>query len=146
MQSYETCPCSSLGAHRKPFGFFKASPFKDETFVPTSLPHHSQANHYISLIEDPLWKQVCIEFINMMGPLSILKIWNSRLEALSPHYKTIYIHCDTDEEADFIKKYSFIIHGCLQKYFPSIKHIKVKIKGPFKCLSYLECGRKGYTK
>lgn len=137
MQSYETCPCSSLGVHRKPFSFFKA-PIRDETFVPTPLPHRSQANHYISLIEDPLWKQVCIEFINMMGPLSVLKIWSSRLGALSPHYKTIYIYCNTDEESEFIKKYSFIIRESLQKYFPSVKHIKVKTKGN------LEMGEKSF--
>ncbi len=88
----------------------------------------SQAEHCIALIEDPLWKQVCTEFLAMMGPLSVLKIWNSRLGAISPRYKTIHIDCKTEEESEFIQKYSFVILGSLQAYFPAVKSLIVRVK------------------
>lgn len=87
----------------------------------------SHAKHCISLIEDPLWKQVCTEFMTMMGPLSVLKILDCRLGSLSPRYKIIYIYCKTEEESEFIQTYSFVILGSLQKYFPAVKSLKVKI-------------------
>lgn len=87
----------------------------------------SLANHYISLIEDPLWKRVCSEVAKMMGPLSILKLWESQLGTFSSQNKAIDIQCKTKDEAQFVQKYAFVILGSLQPYFPTVKNLKVKI-------------------
>ncbi|MBP9692665.1 MAG: hypothetical protein KBD90_04975 [Alphaproteobacteria bacterium] len=87
----------------------------------------SLANHYISLIEDPLWKRVCSEVAKMMGPLSILKLWESQLGTFSSQDKAIDIQCKTKDEAQFVQQYAFVILGSLQCYFPTVKNLKVKI-------------------
>jgi len=89
---------------------------------------HSQAENCIALIEDPLWKRVCVEFLAMMGPRSLLKISNVRLGFLCAQYKIINIYCDTKEEAEFVQRYSFVVLGSLQKYFPAVKSLIVRIK------------------
>ncbi len=88
---------------------------------------YSQAKHRVSLIEDPLWKSVCAEMVDMMGPLAVLKMWNSRLGSFSHQYKTMDLYCQTEEIAQFIQQYSFVILGSLQRYFPMMKDLKVKI-------------------
>ena len=87
----------------------------------------SLANHYISLIEDPLWKRVCSEVARIMGPFSILKLWESQLGTFSKHNQSIDIKCKTKDEAQFIQQYAFVILGSLQHYFPTVKNLKVKI-------------------
>ncbi len=85
----------------------------------------SQGRQYISLIEDPLWKQVCIEFINMMGSHFIPKIWDSRLGSLSPYDTSTSLYCQTEEVTWFAQQYSFVIVGILQRYFPTLKELRV---------------------
>ena len=85
------------------------------------------ANHYISLIEDPLWKRVCSEVARIMGPFSILKLWESQLGTFSKHNQSIDIKCKTKDEAQFIQQYAFVLLGSLQHYFPTVKNLKVKI-------------------
>jgi hypothetical protein len=85
-----------------------------------------QAEKCISLIEDPLWKRICVEFLAMMGPSSLLKIWKMRLAPLSSQRTIVYLTCQTKEEAEFIQTYSFVILGSLQAYFPAVKRLVVR--------------------
>lgn len=85
----------------------------------------AQVRHYTSLIEDPLWKHVCIETVKMMGPFSLLKIWYGRLGTFSPQDKAIDFYCQTEETAQFVQQYAFVILGILQRYFPTLKEIRV---------------------
>ncbi|MBY0292652.1 MAG: hypothetical protein K2W92_05120 [Alphaproteobacteria bacterium] len=89
---------------------------------------YAQVKNCLSLIKDPLWKSVCIEMTDMMGPSAVLKMWNSRLGSFSHHHKTMDLYCQTEEIAQFIRQYSFVILGSLQRYFPMIKEVKIKIK------------------
>ncbi len=89
---------------------------------------YSQAKHRLSLIEDPLWKSVCTEMVDMMGPLAVLRMWNSSLGAFSHQHKTMDLYCQTEEIFQFICQYSFVVLGSLQRYFPMMKDLKVKIK------------------
>ena len=98
---------------------------------------YSQAKHCLSLIEDPLWKSVCIEIANMMGPLAVLKTWECRLGSFSHQHKTINLYCQTEEISQFIRPYSFVILGSLQRYFPMLKDLKVKSELPYR----LESGK-----
>lgn len=90
------------------------------------IQHHAQ--YCLSLIEDPLWKFVCTDITDMMGPSAVLKIWNSSLGSFSYQDKTIEVYCHAEEIAQFIRQYSFVILGSLQRYFPAMKDLKIKIK------------------
>lgn len=87
-----------------------------------------KAKHCLSLIEDPLWKYVCKEIVNMMGPAAVIKIWDSKLELCSSQFKHMSLYCQTNEIAQFIEPYSFVILGVLQQFFPALKELKLKTK------------------
>lgn len=93
-----------------------------------SIIDKSHDHNCISLIKDPLWKSVCSEMIGTMGPASVQKIWNSKLGSYCSGDKSIGLCCPTDETAQFISQYSFLILGSLQRYFPAIKTLKTKVK------------------
>ena len=88
---------------------------------------YSQAKRHLSLIEDPLWKAVCTEMVNMMGPLAVLRMWNSSLGSFSYQHRVMDLYCQTEEIAEFIHQYSFVILGSLQRYFPMIKDLKITV-------------------
>lgn len=87
-----------------------------------------QAKQCITLIEDPLWKQVCTECIDMMGPAPVLKIWSSSLGSLTPETKTMDLSCPTKEAAQLIQQYDFVILGMLRRYFPTLNELRIEIK------------------
>ena len=100
-------------------------PAQSEEFLLDIL--YVQARKFVSLIEDPLWKNICSEVIKIMGPLSVLKIWESCLGAFAAQDPLMEIHCKNEDTAQFFQQYAFVILGNLQNYFPSIKCLKIKI-------------------
>lgn len=86
---------------------------------------HSKATRCIVCIEDPLWKKVCSDVLNMMGPLSVLKIWKSKLGETPSQNKEFDIVCETEEIANFVQQYDFVIITSLQRYFPALKQLRV---------------------
>ncbi len=88
---------------------------------------YSQAMYFISPIKDPLWKYVCTEVASMMGPRYVLKIWSSELGTFSSQEKRVNLSCQTEEEAYFLEKYSFVIISILQQYFPALKELHVTL-------------------
>lgn len=105
------------------------------TFLRKKPPYHASllnenymiAKDCISRITDPLWQKICSELINMLGPVSVLKIWKSKLGELSIQDRSFDITCETKETAIFVQQYDFVILGVLQQYFPSLKQLRVKI-------------------
>jgi hypothetical protein len=85
----------------------------------------SQVKYYLGLIDDPLWEKVCRHVENMMGPLCAIKIWECKLGSFSSEEHNIEIDCKTEEAAQFIRKYAFVILGGLKQYFPALKKLKV---------------------
>ena len=85
-----------------------------------------KAEHCLSTIEDPLWKIVCRDFLNMMGSASVLKIWDSTLGEVYFRSKNIELFCKTEEAAQFIQLYNFVILGSLQVYIPSLNQLQIK--------------------
>lgn len=83
------------------------------------------ANRFLS-IEDPLWKRVCRDIISAMGATSFLKIWDSILGEFCPQDQSMEIHCQSEETAQFIQQYDFVLLGSLQPYFPSLKRLRIK--------------------
>ncbi len=88
---------------------------------------HSQVKYYLGLIDDPLWKKVCRHVENMMGPLCAIKIWECKLGSFSSEEANIEIDCKTEEAAQFLKKYAFVILGGLKIYFPALKELRIKM-------------------
>ena len=92
---------------------------------------HSQVKYYLGLIDDPLWKKVCRHVENMMGPLCAIKIWECKLGSFSSEENDIEVDCKTQEAAQFLKKYAFVILGGLKQYFPALKKLKVNCENSF---------------
>lgn len=80
----------------------------------------------LSTIKDPLWKYVCCDVISMMGAASFLKIWDSTLGEVCSQDQSMEIHCQTEETAQFIQQYAFVILGSLKPYFPALKQLRIK--------------------
>ena len=93
-----------------------------------SIKNKRQDHSYLSLIKDPLWKSVCTEMIETMGSSSVQKIWNSTLGSYCSEADAMDLCCPTDETAQFVNQYSFLILGSLQRYFPAIKTLKTKVE------------------
>ncbi len=132
MQSTMICSPADLEPHSiaiTPFTPLSPYRYKTKSFQKAPLLREdtrSQAQYDLSLIEDPLWKQVCIDFIQMMGSACILEIGGSQLGSISPQGKTIDILCQTGEIATFFQQYHFVIIESLRPYFPSLKEVRVK--------------------
>ncbi len=135
MQAIETY----LNRQEKSFRFTGNSSFKRRSkFYPIlsqELPKEkesgaddvqSQAQQCLSLIEDPLWKHVCSQIIDIIGPVWVLKIYDSQLGPLSPQDKNVNLYCQTEKTAQFLEQCECIILGSLQQYFPLLKEIKIR--------------------
>jgi hypothetical protein len=83
------------------------------------------STHCFSLGEDPLWKQVCAEVLSIMGPFA-LQIRQVHLGALSSRDKTVDLYCQSEDIAQFIQRYDFLILGSLQHYFPALKKLRIR--------------------
>ena len=105
--------------------FSNSSPSKSQNSLHTVAEDHSKVKYYLSLIDDPLWKEVCRHVEDMMGPLSVVKIWECKLGSFSSEEYNIEIDCKTEEATQFLKKYAFVILGGLKQYFPALKELKI---------------------
>jgi hypothetical protein len=88
---------------------------------------YANAKNCISRISDPLWQDICRDLLNMMGPSSVLKIWKSTLGEFSSQDKSLDLICETEETLEFMKQYDFVILGSLQRYFPALKELRMKV-------------------
>ncbi|KAB2835705.1 MAG: hypothetical protein F9K49_03240 [Caedimonadaceae bacterium] len=89
---------------------------------------YAQARRSILLIEDPLWRDICSDLMKTMGSPLVLKIWESQLEDFSAQSQQISLKCKTENTAQFVQQYAFVILGSLQRYFPSVKALEIKIE------------------
>ena len=76
---------------------------------------YTKAENCLSQITDPLWQNICADLINMMGPASVLKIWESILGELSLQTEEMDITCKNEVIASFVQQYDFVILGSLQR-------------------------------
>jgi hypothetical protein len=67
-----------------------------------------------------------MDLLNMMGPSSVLKIWQSKLGDFSQK-KYIDIDCETKETAAFVEQYDFVILGSLERYFPELTQLRIRV-------------------
>lgn len=92
--------------------------------VPLSDGKYMAVKNHLSTIEDPLWKHICQDVLEMMGPVSTLIIWKSKLGQFSHHDEILPIICENEETAFFIQQYDFVIIASIQKYFPALKKLE----------------------
>ena len=111
----------SNGFHRrKAFSVFKA-PWHfttDHCFV-------KKAENSFSSIKDPLWKHVLMEIQNLMPPLFVSKLSECQLGSFLPQGKQVDLYCPEDT-VNSIEQYDFVILACLQKFFPTLKHVRMR--------------------
>ena len=119
MQSRERYLQSGFDLHRTPLPFKKDLGFTDKRLV-------SPLCSVLTLIKDPLWRQVYIDAIKMMGPPAH-QIWKAQLGPFSSKDTVIDLYCPTQKVAEFIEQYDFVILATLRLYFPSLKELRVKI-------------------
>ena len=115
----------SLGSYQSHLKLL--SPTKDlhQNLISLRQDEYAQVNECLSLISDPLWQNVCEDLLKIMGPASVLKIWKSQLGEFLLGEKTLDFTCETAEAAAFVQQYDFVILGSLQRYFPSLKSLKI---------------------
>lgn len=101
-------------------------PFLQELSEKSELfdDRRSQAKRRNSLIEDPLWDHVCTEVIDIMGPIA-LQIRHVHLGELSSQDKIVDLYCQSEDIAQFLERYDFLILGSLQHYFPALKELRI---------------------
>lgn len=80
----------------------------------------------LSCISDPLWKDVCASLHHIMGSAPVLKIWKSKLGEFCAQDKVFDLTCESEEVAEFVQKYDFVILASLQRYFPALKQLRVQ--------------------
>lgn len=109
-----------------------------EPFIPLPFANvtlsdekYMAVKNHLSTIEDPLWKHICQDVLEMMGPVSTLIIWESKLGQFSPEDKILPITCENEETAFFIQQYDFVILSSIQKYFPALKKLEAVCKPAF---------------
>lgn len=95
--------------------------------LPKQETDRSRAKKLLQAIQDPLWKHVCSDIINMMGPASLLKIADSTLGEVYFQSENIEVFCKCEETAKFIQQYDFVILGSLHSYLPTLKQLKTRI-------------------
>lgn len=96
-------------------------------------PCHISTDHYfvneperpLSTIEDPLWKHVCTEVQKLMPPLFVFRLSECQLGPLHSYSKQVDLYCPQGT-VNSIGQYDFVILGCLQKFFPTLKRVRVK--------------------
>lgn len=86
-------------------------------------PEKVDAGAQLSLIKDPLWRRMCDEIMNIMGPIAV-QLFQAELGV--PQDKTMDIYCRTEELAHFVHTYKFIVLATLQRYFPSLKVLNIQ--------------------
>ncbi len=130
--------CRRIKISRKinfPTGNVSTGFHRRKAFSVFTAPWHFTTDHYfvkkaenpLSSIKDPLWKHVCMEIQNLMPPLFILKLSECQLGPLLPQRKQVDLYCPKDTIKS-IGQYDFVILACLQKFFPTLKQVRVKLE------------------
>ncbi len=81
----------------------------------------------ISQIQDPLWKRVCIDILNILGPVAFKDFWKINFLSVSLHGKKAHLACPSQSVAESIQKYHFVIVEALKKYYPSLFSIETQV-------------------
>ncbi|MDI9635775.1 hypothetical protein QM565_08250 [Geitlerinema splendidum] len=130
--------CSRIKISRKinfPTGNFSTSFHRRNTFSVSTAPWHFTTDHQfekkeenpLSNIKDPLWKHVCREIQDLMPPLFVLKLSECQLGPFLPQGKQVDLYC-SEGTVESISQYDFVILTCLQKFFPTLKQVRVKLE------------------
>lgn len=86
-----------------------------------------EAQKGISQIKDPLWKRVCIDILNILGPIAFKDFWKISFLNVSLQGRRAHLTCPSRRVAEAIEKYHFVIIEALKKYYPSLFYIETQV-------------------
>lgn len=109
--------------------------FKHERFILNKSPLSEVALHNfkteaetgISQIQDPLWRRVCSDVLRTLGPVAFKNLWKTNLVSVSPRERRACITCPSQDIAEAVENYHFVIMGALKKFYPFLFSIETKI-------------------
>ncbi|MBX9620795.1 MAG: hypothetical protein K2X28_02005 [Alphaproteobacteria bacterium] len=102
-------------------------------YLSESLPealldsYESDAHCSISQIEDPLWQKICLELLNILGPIAFGDLWKINLTSVSSDGKKVYLSCASEITAKRVETYHFVIIDVLRKFYPALTLIESEI-------------------
>ncbi|MBX9785825.1 MAG: hypothetical protein K2Y08_00660 [Alphaproteobacteria bacterium] len=89
--------------------------------------YESDAHCGISQIEDPLWQKICLELLNILGPIAFGDLWKINLISVSSDGKKVYLSCPSEITANRVETYHFVIIDVLRKFYPALTLIESEI-------------------
>lgn len=120
------------GIHKFPKGHtedgLSVSISKDVTSSECSTEKYKiEAEEGISRIQDPLWRRVCVDILQVLGPIAFKDLWKSKLITVSPQGRKIHLACPDQAIVDTIEKYHFVIMAAFKKFYPFLSSIEMEI-------------------
>lgn len=101
---------------------------KDITLSEQTLDKYRiEAEEGISRIQDPLWHRVCVDILQVLGPIAFKDLWKSKLITVSPKGRRVYLACPNQAMVETIEKYHFVIIAALKKFYPFLSSIEMEI-------------------
>lgn len=89
--------------------------------------YECDAHRGISQIEDPLWQKICLELLNILGPIAFGDLWKINLTSVSSDGKKAYLTCTSEIAAKRVETYHFVIIDVLKKFYPALTLIESEI-------------------
>ena len=89
--------------------------------------YEDDAHYNISQIEDPLWQKICLELLNILGPIAFGDLWEINLTSVSSDGKKVYLSCPSETTARRVETYHFVIIDVLRKFYPALTLIESEI-------------------
>ena len=126
MQYNQNYKQTYLNNFKSSHDFFKSSGSPSYIKVKYTFPRKKKqlecGDVNLSLIEDPLWRRVCSDILQLMGPIAA-QIFQVQLGV--PRDNVLDLYCETQEMVEFLKTYNFVVLATLQRYFPSLQRLNI---------------------
>lgn len=100
----------------------------DVSLLEKNINQYAQeAEEGIAQIQDPLWRRVCVDILNILGPVAFKDLWRIKLTTVSPQGKRAYFECPNQDIAATIEHYHFVIIDALKKFYPFLSSIEAEV-------------------
>ena len=107
----------------------------EELFLSEGIPlskgvlqeYKTEAEEGIARIEDPLWRKICLDILEILGPVAFKNLWKVKLVSVSSERRKAYLACPNRSVAASIEQYQFVVIGALKKFYPFLTSINIEI-------------------
>jgi len=121
----------SEGIVKFPIGPFENHMSISKDTIPSDRPfdkYKAEAEEGISQIQDPLWRRVCLDALQILGPVAFNDLWKSKLITVSPKGKIAYLTCPNQSIVEKIEQYHFVIIAALKKFYPYLSSLEIELR------------------